>query len=183
MNSGTLAKASTAFLSLTAIFIFASAAASQNKRDYVKPPLETASLAETQQWLAQTIGKYASYKTRVESVTISNPKFSNCTFTFTLTRKSTSTSTAVMGATTTTNAAKYDTSVDMAKIRPDGVSVEDHIYPELQTIRLWYSGFDLAPGSTNGRVVEIVVKLEAAKAIKTALMQIQRQCTKQVPGP
>src|SRR5215207_2254680 len=130
------------------------------ERNEIKPP-ETASIAETQQWLARAIAKYASYKTRVEVVALSNVKFEGCTLNFTETRKSGSVSTATMGATRTTNVAKNEISIDLAKIRRNGISLEDHLYPELQNIKLWYSGFDLSEGSTAGRVYYIVVKREA----------------------
>ena len=75
-----------------------------------------------------------------------------------------------------TNVAKNDISLDLAKVRADGISLEDHLYPELQNIKFWYEGFDLKEGSTAGRVSFIVVKSEAADALKTAFLQIRRLC-------
>ncbi len=158
-----------------AILVIAAAVLAQ-KSDKVKPPAETASLAETQQWLIGTMGKYGAYKTRSESVTLSNLKFDGCTFNFTQTRKSASTSTATMGPTRTTYAAKDDIKIQMPDIRPDGISLEDHIYPELQTIKIWMTGFDLTEGSTAGRMYDIVAKRDAGDAIKSALIQVQRLC-------
>ena len=161
---------------LTAALFAISSSAPAQKRNEIKPPAETASLAESQQWIAETLVKYGSYKTRVEAMTLSKVTFDGCGVTFTETRKSGSTSTATMGATRTTNVSKNDISIDLGKVRADGISLEDHIYPELQTVKVWYSGFDLSEGSTEGRIYYIVVKRDAGDAIKMALVQIRRLC-------
>ncbi len=164
------------FILLTAAVLAVSGFASGQKTSEVKPPPETASLTETQQWLVAALGKYASYKTRVEAATLSNVKFDNCTFNFTETRKMGSVSTATMGTTRTTNVSKNDVSINLAKVRADGISLEDHIYPELQTIKLGYVGSGLTPQTTDGRVYYIVVKRDAGDAMRTALLQIQGLC-------
>jgi hypothetical protein len=164
-----------AFLLAAAVFVFVSDSAAQ-KRNETKPLSETASLAESQKWLTDVFPKNASYKTRATTVAVSNPKFDGCTFSFSQTRRSGSTSTDTMGATRTTHQSKDDIAIQMDKIRSDGISLEDHIYPELQTIRIWMNGFDLTEGSNDGRVHEIVVRHDASGAIKTALMRIQRLC-------
>ena len=176
MNSDICKNVKAGLLPALALLIFATGAPAQ-KRDGIKPPPSTASLAEIQGWLVGTIGKYASYKTRVTNGKLSNVKFDGCTLGYTETRTSGSISTATMGTTRTTNAAKDETSIDLTKVKPDGISLEDHIYPELQTIKISMSGSDLTQGSANDRLVEIVVKREAADAIKTALMQIARLCS------
>jgi len=162
---------------LFAALLFALAASMLGqKRNEIKPPPETASLAENQQWVVGTIGKYGSYKTRVEAITLSNAKFDGCAFSVIQVRKLGSTSTTTMGPTRTTYSAKDDILIDVTKVRPDGISLEDHLYPELHTVRFWYSGFDLDQGSANGSVYYIVVKQAAAEALKTAFVQIQRFC-------
>jgi hypothetical protein len=138
------------------------------KRDDVKPPPETATLADSQKWFVDTFTRYASYKTRVQSVTISSAKFDGCAFTFTQTRKAGSVSTATMGATRTVNTVKDDVSLNLSTLLPDGIKVSDHIYPELQTLELKFAGDE--------RIVEIVVKGEASEAFKSALLQIRRLC-------
>lgn len=168
MNNGIVDKLRIGFLVTTAIIIFAAEAVPQ-KRDSIKPPAETATLAETQTWLVGAIGKYAAYKTRVTTMTITNAKFEGCSFSFTETRKSGSISTATMGATRTTNSVKEDILFDVARLASDGISVSDHIYPEIQTLELKFAD--------DRRIVEIVVKREASDAIKTALTRIQRLCT------
>jgi hypothetical protein len=165
------------FILLTAtLFAISVSFVSGQKRNAIKPPSETASLTETQQWLIAVLGKYASSKTRMETVSLSNIKFEGCSFNFTQTRKWGSVSSATMGATRTTDVAKNDISIDLAKVRPDGIALEDHLYPELENIKFWYAGFDLTQGSTDGRIFYVVVKREAADAIKSALIQIQRLC-------
>ena len=138
------------------------------KRDEIKPPPATATLAESQKWFVDSFVKYASYKTRVTAVTISNPKFDACTFSFTQVRKFSSTSIATMGATRTTNTVKEDLSFDLSRIPADGVNVIDHIYPEVQALELKFAD--------DPRIVEIVVKSEASEAFKSTLIQIRRLC-------
>ena len=138
------------------------------KRDVIKPLPETASLAESQKWFVDSFMKYASYKTRVTSVTVSSPKFDGCTFSFTQTRKSGSISTATMGATRTTSTVKEDISFDVSRISADGINVTDHIYPEIQTLELKFKDDE--------RIVEIVVKSEASEAFKSALGRIRQLC-------
>jgi hypothetical protein len=168
-------KLRTSILCASVLFLFGLTAPAQ-KSESLKPLPETATLAETRDWLIVTLPKYGSYKTRLEAVTLGNVKFDSCDMTFTHTRKLGSISTATMGATRTTNVVKTDIAIDLIKIRPDGISVENHIYPELRTLQIWMSGFDLSRDSNNGRVYEIVVKTEAAEPIKTALVRIQRLC-------
>ena len=163
------------FLLMAAVFVFVSSAAAQKRND-IKPLSEAASLAESQKWLIDVFPKNASYKTRMTTATVSNPKFDGCTFSFAQTRTSGSTATDTMGATRTTHQLKDDTSIQMDKVRPDGITLRDHIYPHVRTIQIWMSGFDLEAGSNNGRIYEIVVKHEASEPIKAALVQIQRLC-------
>ncbi|MEO6333840.1 MAG: hypothetical protein ABIO91_02565 [Pyrinomonadaceae bacterium] len=176
MNRETFKKLQASLLFAIAIFVLAAEAAAQ-KRDGVKPPPAAASLEETREWLVKAIGKYGSYKTRVESVTLSNVRFDGCTLGFTQKRSTDSTSLAVMGATRTRNDVKQDTSFDISKVRVDGISAVDHIYPELRTIQVRTGGVDLTSASGAGLVYEIVVKQDAGDAIRTALTQVQRLCT------
>lgn len=161
-----------------AMFVIGVEAVAQ-KRDGMTPPSEAASLGETQKWLVEALTKQASYKTRVTSVTISNPKVEGCIVSFTQTRKSGSASIATMGATRRTNTVKDDVSFDLAQLAENGIAVSDHIYPELQTLELRLGG-GAKEGSASTdhiRTVEIVVQHEATDAIKAALMQLRRLCT------
>ena len=138
------------------------------KRDVIKPLPETATLAESQKWFVDSFVKYASYKTPVATVTVSNPKFEGCTFSFSQARKFASTSMATMGATRTTSTVKEDSSFDLSRISADGIKIADHIYPEVQTLELKFAD--------DPRIVEIVVKSEASEALKSTLAQIRRLC-------
>ncbi len=149
------------------MFTVATAVDAQN-RDVIKPPPDTATLAESQKWLIDSFTKFGSFKTPVQTVTISNVNFDGCTFNFAETRKSGSVSTATMGATRTISTAKGDVSIDLGRLSADGVKVTDHIYPELRTIELTFAG--------DPRIVEIVVKSEASDAFKTVVIQIGRLC-------
>jgi len=153
---------------MATIFAIATAINAQ-KRDVIKPPPETATLAEFQKWFADSFVKYASYKTRSATAAISSPKFDGCTFSFTQTRKFASTSIATMGATRTVSSVKDDISFDLSLLSSDGVNVVDHIYPEVQTLELKFAN--------DGRIVEIGVKSEASEAFKSALIQMRRLCT------
>lgn len=152
---------------VAATFTLAAATHAQ-KRDVVNPPPVSATLAEIQKWLVDSFPKYASYKTRVQTVTVSNAKFDGCKFAFTQTRKAGSVSMATMGATRTVSTNKDDVSFDVNRLLPDGIKVADHIYPELQTLELKFAN--------DPRIVEIVVKGEASEPFKAALFQIQRLC-------
>jgi len=161
------------FLFLIAIlFVFTSHIPAQKSID---PPDENASGEQVQKWLAGSLVKYGTYKTRGAAVDVSNVGFEGCTIKYTVTRKSGSTSTAVMGATRTVNTAKEEVTVDAKLLSNDSVKLSDNVYPELQTIEIGLKTGD-ATGTGVDRVIELVVKLEAAKAIRAALIQLARDC-------
>lgn len=132
----------------------------------IKPLPENASFPETQKWLVDTIGKHATFKTRVTSAVVSAPKFEGCELSYLVTRKTSGANQDVMGVTTRVHTTKQDVAFDLSHVPADGISVTDHIFPEFQTIVLRYHK-DPAPP----REIEIVVKYEAAEAIKSALSQ------------
>src|ERR687890_625799 len=101
------------FLLGAALFAISASAPAQ-KRNQIQPPPERASLTETQQWLTGAIAKFASYKTRMDTVSLSNVAFEGCSFNFTQKRKWGTVSSATMGATRTTNVSKNDISIDLA---------------------------------------------------------------------
>ena len=160
------------FLLIATLVVFGSQVFAQKS---VAPPADHATAEEVQKWLVTSLVKYGSFKTRTSVLDISNAKFEVCTLTYTVTRKSGSTSTATMGATRTVNTIKEDVSIDAALMSDEGVKLSDHVYPELQTIEI-----ALKKGQVSGlgedRVIELVVKLEAGKAIRTALIHAARDC-------
>ena len=161
------------FLLIATLVIFGSQALAQKS---VEPPADDARAEDVQKWLSGALVKYGSYKTRGGVLDVSNVRFEGCTLKYTVTRKSGSTSTAVMGATRTVNITKDEVSLDVALMSNDGVKLSDHIYPELQTIEIGLKK-DEVSGSGDDRVIEIVVKQEAGKAIRTALLQSARNCS------
>jgi hypothetical protein len=128
-----------------------------------------------QKWLAGSLVKYGTYKTRGAAVDVSNVRFEGCTIKYTVTRRSGSTSTAVMGATRTVNTAKEEVALDTTLVSKDRVKLSDYVYPELQTIEIGLKTGDVT-GIGDDRVIELVVKVEAGKAIQTALIQVARGC-------
>ena len=141
----------------------------------IEPPDENASAEEVQKWLAGSLVKYGTYKTRGAAVDVSNVRFEGCTIKYTVTRRSGSTSTAVMGATRTVNTAKEEVALDTTLVSKDRVKLSDNVYPELQTIEIGLKTGDVT-GIGDDRVIELVVKVEAGKAIQTALIQVARGC-------
>jgi hypothetical protein len=158
---------------IAALFIFGSHAFAQKS---IEPPDENASAEEAQKWLSGALVKYGSYKTRVEIVDISNVRFEGCTIKYTVTRKSGSTSTAVMGATRTVNSTKDDVSIDTGLMTEAGTTLSDHIYSELQTIEI-VAKTESPSGLGDDRPIELVVKREAGKAIRAALLRLAHGCS------
>ncbi|PYT01638.1 MAG: hypothetical protein DMF63_01980 [Acidobacteria bacterium] len=159
---------------IATLFAFGSTAAAQ-KSDSIKPPPDSAAAEEVQKWLASSITKYGSYKTRTTSVAISDVRFEGCTIRYTQTQKSGSVSTATMGVTRTINTVKDDIEIDAAIMSKDHIKLLDHIYPELRTIEINLKNSQTT-GVGDSRIIELVVKAEAADAIRTALIQSARIC-------
>ena len=157
---------------IATLFIFGSPASAQKS---IEAPKENASAEEVQKWLSGSLVKYGSYKTRTGVVDISNVRFEACALKYTLTRKSGATSTAVMGATRTVNTTKDDLSIDAGLMTDGGMKLSDHVYPELQIIEISSKTVNTS-GLGDDRVIELVVKREAGKAIRTALIQVARDC-------
>ena len=162
------------FLLIAILFVFSSHAFAQK---VIEPPAEKASTEEVQKWLAGSLAKYGSYKTRAGTIDVSNVRFEGCSVKYTLTRKSGSTSTAVMGATRTVNTIKDEVVIDVAGLSNESVKLLDNVYAELQTVEITLKT-GAASGIGDGKVIELVVKAEAGKAIRTALIQAARDCSK-----
>jgi len=167
------------FGKLHIVFVFIAAFSAtgvfSQKTGKVKPPPETASLAETQQWLTTGLAKYASYKTRTSSVATSNVKFDGCTLTLSQSRKSGTVSMATMGATRTTSTLKDDLSLNLAHLRPNSITIADHVYPELLILEIRVADPAIKEAG-HARLIELVVEHEASDAIKSALLQANRLC-------
>jgi len=154
------------------LFVFGSYAFAQKA---IEPPDENASTEELQKWLAGSLAKYGTYKTRSGAVDISNVRFEGCTLIYTVARKVGSTSTAVMGATRTVNTTKDEVVIDGVLLTDDKVKLSDNVYAELQTIEIGLKSSDTS-GLGDDSIIELIVKREAGKAIRTALLQAARGC-------
>lgn len=143
----------------------------------VKPLPENASLAETRKWLIEAIPKYASYKTRVNSASVSNVKFEGCSLAMTIVRKTATAIQDVVGVTTRTHSSKQEITFDLSFVEPDGIGLADHIFPEFQTITVKFRSDASATPSQLSRDHEIIVKQEAGEAIRSALILARRHCT------
>ena len=135
----------------------------------VQPPEENASMAELQKWIIQALPKYASYKTRSASVVVSEVKVDGCTIKFVRSRKVGTTTSVTEGARRTVSSSRDDVTLDARDMRPDAISLSDHLYPELQTLGI------TRPASHPP--VEIVLKRFAAEAVRSALAAAARRCS------
>ncbi|HEX6127023.1 MAG TPA: hypothetical protein VFZ23_16740 [Pyrinomonadaceae bacterium] len=149
------------------LLVLPAALAAQSKN--VKPLPADASLGDTQKWLVAGLSKYASFKTRVNSASVSSVKFDGCKLSYTIIRRSGSTAHDTMGATTRTHIVKQDVAFDLSFIANDGVKLTDHIYPDFRTITIAFR-------SDQGGDVEIVVKHEAGEPIRSALDHARTLC-------
>ena len=148
----------------------------QNKT--IKPLAENANLADTQKWLVENLTKHATYKTRVNSASVSGVKFDGCSVGMTVTRKTAVAAQDVMGVTTRTHSSKQDVAFHLSIVEPDGVAVSDHIFPEFQIVTVKFRAGDQTTTSANdGREHEIIVKREAGDAIRDALLHARKLCT------
>ena len=138
----------------------------------IAAPAESAPANEQRKWLLKTVGKYASYKTRTISVSITAPKLESCVLSFVQTKKVGSTSQDTMGVTTRTNAIKDNVAIDLAKLDLNSLKISDHIYQELATLT-----FRIRRGEAASESVELVVQQPAADAIKTVLERVAHACT------
>lgn len=148
----------------------------QNKG--IKPLRESATLAETQKWLIDNLTKYATYKTRVNSASVSDVKFDGCSIAMTVVRKTAVAAQDVMGVTTRTHSSKQDIAFHLTFVEPDGVAVGDHIFPEFQVITIKFRAGDHTSDAQNdSREHEVIVKREAGDAIRDALLHARQLCT------
>lgn len=146
-------------------------------QDNVKPPKEDASLAELEKWLVQALGKHASYSTRSTSVSVERVKLNGCMIVYSVVRRSNPVNNDTVNAVLKTKGVKSEVDLDAARIEPNGIEIVDHVLPEVQTLVIRERfGPSVPPAAGTSRAVEIVVKYEAAAAIKTALERFRDHC-------
>lgn len=168
-------------LVLILIIAFAACPSHAVAQDNVKPPKEDASRAELEKWLVHALGKHASYRTRSVSVSVEKVKLTGCTISYSVVRRSNPENIDNVNAVVKTKLVKSEVDLDAARIEPDGIEIVDHVLPEFQTVVIRERfGPSVPPAAGTSRSVEIVVKHEAAAAIKTALERFRDHCA--APG-
>lgn len=159
---------------LIAFAVWPSHAISQ---DVVKPPKEDGSRAELEKWIVHALGKHASYSTRSTSVSVERVKLTGCTIVYSVVRRSNPVNNDTVNAVLKTKGVKSEVDLDVARIEPNGIEIADHVLPDFQTIAVRERfGSSVPPAAGTSRLVEIVVKYEAAAAIKTALERLRDHC-------
>jgi hypothetical protein len=134
-------------------------------------PSESASLEETGKWLVSNFAKYSKYTTPGREFSVSNAKFAGCKLDYTEITRFASTSYAVMGSTVTRTNAKRDLTIDLTSVDPTKIEIADHLLPDLRYIRLAKRSASLSP-------IELIVKIEAADALKSAFALGAVLCSK-----
>ena len=162
---------------LILIIAFAALPSHAMSQDNVKPPKEDAARAEIEKWLVQALGKHTSYSTRTTSVSVERVKITGCTIVYSVVRKSNPVSTDTVNGILKTKRVKSEVDLDAARIEPNGIEIVDHVLPEFQTVVIHERfGPSVPPAAGASREIEIVVKYEAAAAIKTALERFRGHC-------
>jgi hypothetical protein len=150
-------------------------------QDNVKPPKEDASRAELEKWIVHALGKHASYRTSSMSVSVERVKLTGCTIAYSVVRRSNPVNNDTVNAVLKTKGVRTEVDLDVARIESNGIEIVDHVLPEFQTVVIRESfGASVPPAAGTSRLVEIVVKHEAAAAIKTALERFRDHCA--APG-
>jgi hypothetical protein len=161
------------YLSFVMAFAIVGLNTSATAQKTVTPPPDDAPIEELEEWIVEALPKYASYKTRSGSVTVSDASLNGCTLKFTLVRKAGTTTTITEGAKRTVSTLEDEVMLDLQEIGTDNTSLLDHLYPDLQTLEL-----KLRPNET---AMEIVVKSSAAEAVRSALIAGGRICSTKTP--
>jgi hypothetical protein len=155
------------FLSL---FVLMAAMATFGQKNVVSPS-ENATLEETSKWLVSNFVKYSKYTTPGREFSVSNAKFASCKLNYTEITRFGSTSYAVMGSTVTRTNSKRDLTIDLTTVDPTKIETADHLLPDLRYIRLAKRSAGLSP-------IELVVKAEAANALRSAFARGATLCSK-----
>lgn len=159
------------------IIAFAACPSHAISQDNVKPPKEGASRAEFEKWIVHALRKHASYRTRSASVSVERVKLTGCTINYTVVTRPNPVNVDTVKAVLKMKVFKSEVELDAARIEPNGIEIVDHVLPEFQTVVIQERfGASVPPAAGTRRAVEIVVKYEAAAAIKTALERFRDHC-------
>ena len=145
-----------------------SASALAQPADEIKPPVESSSRSDLEKWLTQALGKYGRYKNRARSVSVSSAKFTGCTLSFDVLHKPNTIDTSSDRTVFSTKKVTQVVSIDISRIAPSGLAIEDFLDPDLRT---------LVVKLADGAKTEIVVRGEAAGAIRTVFERLSAACT------
>ena len=164
-------------LVLILMIAFAAFASHAVAQENLKPPKEEASRVELEKWLVQALGKYASYRTRSTSVSVERVKLTGCTIVYSVVRRSDPVSTDSVNGILKAKRVTSEVDLDVARIEPNGIEIVDHVLPEFQTVVIRERfGASVPPAAGTSREVEVVVKYEAAAAIKIVLERFRAHC-------
>lgn len=164
-------------LALILMIAFAACPSHAVSQDNVKPPKEDASRAELEKWLVGALGKHTSYSTRTTAVSVERVKLTGCTIVYSIVRRSNPVSTDTVNGILKTKRVKSEVDLDAARIEPNGIEIVDHVLPEFQTVVIHERfGPSVPPAAGASRAIEIVVRYEAAAAIKTAFERFRDHC-------
>lgn len=133
----------------------------------IKPPGESSSRTDLEKWLAQALGKHGKYRNRARSVSVSSAKFVGCILSFDVLHKPNTIDTSSDRTVFSTKKVTQAVSIDMSRIAPGGVAIEDFLDPDLRT---------LVVKLADGAKTEIVVRGEAAAAMRNVLERLATAC-------
>ena len=161
-------------LALLILALFCVGAAAQETK--LEPLAENASLDRTRDWLVENIRKHASFKTRINSTSVSDVEFKGCSLSLTVVRKTAVAAQDLMGVRRRTQTVKNELAFDFGLVEPDGIRLSDYILPEFQTITI---SFRPTAGASDAlmREHDLIVRREAGEALRDGLAHARSLCT------
>ena|SRR5688572_22560329 len=155
------------FVTLLIILAMHLTAVAQSK---VEIPALSATIEEIHRWVANTMSKYGSYKTRTTSVKVTAVSAGGCRLAYTATRQDKIELQDQLGVKSRINSIKDEVRLDLAEVESGGITLEPHIHAELQTVAV------TTGKAANKRVTEFVVKSEAGDPLVKVLERITAPC-------
>lgn len=134
----------------------------------VDPPPAGSSATDVQKWLAESLPKYASFRTKSASVTISEVSLDGCVLKFTRSKKTGVTTSVTEGAKRVVSSEKENVTIDLRSVDAEKITVNDYLYEDLQLLEIKFS-----PDEPE---VELIVKRSAVKAIRLTLAMAGDLC-------
>lgn len=147
------------------VAVFSAGAMSQSKD--LAAPSENLSRPELEKWITQSMTKHAKYETGTTSVTVSSAKIDQCRLSFNFVRKPRAIEIASDRTVYRTERVTDAVAIDMSQIEPGTITVEEYLDPDLKTVAIKLDEF---------AKTEIVVRRQAAEAIRIALDRLRGAC-------